>query len=172
MNVLIAQETERYRGAIREVTAAAFATDDGSLAMEAWLIDALRGTDAWIPQLSLVAIEASEVVGHVLCTRAHVGQTPVLALGPLSVRPSAQRSGIGTALVRTILSRIETRGEPLIAVLGDPAYYSRFGFRPAAEYGIEPPLPQWAPHFQVLTLPAYDPSVRGAFAYPRPFMEL
>jgi len=172
MDVLIAQETERYRGAIREVTAAAFAPDDGSLAMEAWLIDALRGTEAWIPQLSLVAIEASEVVGHVLCSRAHVDRTPVLALGPLSVRPSRQRRGIGAALVRTVVARAETMGEPMIVLLGDPAYYSRFGFRLAAEYGIEPPLPEWAPHFQVLALPAYDPSIRGAFAYPRPFMEL
>lgn len=172
MDVLIAQETERYRGAIREVTAAAFAPDDGSLAMEAWLIDALRGTKAWIPQLSLVAIEASEVVGHVLCTRAHVGPAPVLGLGPLSVRPAAQRSGIGSALVRTVLARAETMGEPLVGLLGDPVYYSRFGFRPAGEYGIEPPLPEWVPHFQVLALPAYDPSVRGMFVYPRPFMEL
>jgi putative acetyltransferase len=172
MDVLIAQETERYRGAIREVTAAAFAPDDGSLAMEAWLIDALRGTEAWIPQLSLVAIEASEVVGHVLCTRAHVGPAPVLGLGPLSVRPSAQRSGIGSALVRTVLARAETMGEPLVGLLGSPEYYFRFGFRLSGEHGIEPPRPEWAPHFQVLALPAYDPSVRGTFVYPRPFMEL
>jgi putative acetyltransferase len=115
---------------------------------------------------------ASEVVGHVLCSRAHVDQTPALVLGPLSVRPSMQRMGIGAALVRTVVTRAETMGEPLIALLGDPAYYSRFGFRLAGEYGIEPPVPGWAQHFQVLTLPAYDPSIRGTVVHPRPFMEL
>jgi putative acetyltransferase len=54
-------------------------------------------------------------------------------------------------------------------LLGSAEYYPRFGFRLAGEYGITPPRPEWAPHFQVRTLAAYEPSLRGAFAYAEPF---
>ena len=94
------------------------------------------------------------------------GQAPVLALGPLTVRPDYQRRGVGSALMHAVLGAADALGEPLIALLGDPAYYSRFGFRLAAEYDITPPRPHWAPHFQVRPLAAYHPAARGTFAYP------
>jgi predicted N-acetyltransferase YhbS len=53
--------------------------------------------------------------------------------------------------------------------LGSPAYYSRFGFRLSEEYQITPPESRWRPHFQVRVLTAYQPGLRGAFAYPEPF---
>jgi putative acetyltransferase len=59
--------------------------------------------------------------------------------------------------------------ETTVVLLGAPAYYERFGFRRAEEYGITPAVPEWRPHFQVRTLSAYDPGVRGAFAYASPF---
>jgi putative acetyltransferase len=105
----------------------------------------------------------------VLCTRGHVGQAPVLALGPLSVRPDHQRHGVGSALMHAILGAADALGEPLIALLGNPAYYSRFGFRLAADYQIEPPRPEWQPHFQIRPLTRYRPSLRGMFTYPEPF---
>ena len=60
-------------------------------------------------------------------------------------------------------------GEPLVALLGAPGYYARFGFRLAGEYGIASPAPEWHPHFQVRTLSAYTPEIRGTFACPEPF---
>ena len=60
----------------------------------------------------------------------------------------------------------------LLTLLGSTEYYPRFGFRRASEYGITPQRPEWAPHFQVRTLTAYDPSLRGAFAYAEPFDRL
>jgi putative acetyltransferase len=110
---------------------------------------------------------AGEVIGHVLCTRGHVGEAPALALGPLTVRPGHQRRGVGSALVHAVLGAADALGEPLVVLLGDPAYYSRFGFRPAADYHITA-QPQWQ-HLQVRTLSGYRPSLRGAFAYPEPF---
>lgn len=138
--------------------------------MEAPLVDWLRASSAWIPELSLVAVDSSaDVVGHVVCTRATVGSAPVLALGPLSVRPGWQRLGIGKALMHAVLGAGDALGEPLVALLGSTGYYPRFGFRPAGEYGITPARPEWTGHFQVRTLTAYDPAVRGEFAYPEPF---
>jgi putative acetyltransferase len=94
---------------------------------------------------------------------------PVLALGPLTVRPDSQRRGVGSALMHAILGAADPLGEPLVALLGNPAYYRRFGFQLSTVYGITPPKPEWQPHFQVRVLTGYQPSVRGMFTYPEPF---
>ena len=120
---------------------------------EAPLVDALRASRAWIPGLSLVASTGSR---HV-CT-AERGRA---VLSGQSVRPDAAR--VARACRRDAL------GEPLVALLGSTAYYPRFGFRLASEYGITPKEPRWVPDFQVRTLTAYDPGLRGPFAYPEPF---
>ena len=111
---------------------------------------------------------AGEVIGHVLCTRGHVGAGPALGVGPLTVRPDHQRRGVGSALMHAIIGAADALGEPLIALLGDPAYYSRFGFRASTEYQVTPPRPQWGPHFQVRALAGYQPALHGTFAYPEP----
>jgi putative acetyltransferase len=125
-----------------------------------------------VPALSLVAEVDGEVVGHVVCTRGSVGGAPALGLGPLSVLPARQRAGVGSALVHTALGVADGLGEPLVALLGDPAYYARFGFRPAADLGITPPVAEWVPYFQVRTLSAYHPDLRGEFHYAAPFTRL
>jgi putative acetyltransferase len=170
--VLIRRETERDVDPIRAVTAAAFASrrPPGQIPPEARLIDELRAGSAWLPALSLVAVTpAGDVIGHVLGTRGHVGRDPVLALGPLAVRPDRQRHGVGSALVHAVLGAADALGEPLVALLGDPAYYRRFGFELSSVYQITPPVPHWQPHFQVRVLSAYHPRLRGPFTYPEPF---
>jgi putative acetyltransferase len=170
VGVLIRREAPGDAGVIRSVTAAAFSRPGEAVPAEALLVDALRADPAWIPPLSLVALRPDgDVIGHVVCTRGTVGPAPVLALGPLSVRPDWQRRGAGQALMHAVLGAAEALGEPLVALLGSPGYYPRFGFRLASEYGITPPRREWEPHFQVRPLTAYDPAVRGEFAYPRPF---
>ena len=116
----------------------------------------------------MVAVE-SEVIGHVLCTRGHVGDAPVLALGPLTARPDRQRAGVGSALMHAVLGAGDALGEPLVALLGDPRYYGRFGFRLSGEYQITPPAADWQPHFQVRLLTGYRPEVRGTFRFAEPF---
>jgi putative acetyltransferase len=126
-----------------------------------------------LPALSLVATRADgTVIGHVLATRGHVGSRPALALAPLSVHPEEQGRGVGSALMHAVLGAADALGEPLVALLGDPDYYRRFGFRPCGEYGVQPPVPEWSSHFQVRVLTAYDPDMRGTFTYPEPFDHL
>jgi putative acetyltransferase len=172
-SMLIRREDAADTSVINAITAAAFARPGqppGDDPAEARLVDELRASPAWLPPLSLVAVTPEgEVVGHVLCTRGHVGRVPVLALGPLSVRPDHQRRGVGSALMHAVLGAADALGEPLVALLGDRAYYGRFGFRLSADYQITPPRPQWGPHFQVRTLAGYQPSLSGTFAYPEPF---
>ncbi|WP_130512622.1 GNAT family N-acetyltransferase [Krasilnikovia cinnamomea] len=168
--MLIRRETPADAATVREVTSRAFARPDRPVPVETVLLDELRGDPAWLPALSLVAVDAGGVVvGHVVATRAHVGPAPALGLGPLSVHPDHQRRGVGSALMHAALGAADALDEPLVVLLGDPAYYGRFGFVPAAEHGIEPPVADWRPYFQVRTLSAYDPGVRGAFAYAEPF---
>jgi putative acetyltransferase len=165
--VLIRRERPRDVDAITEVHLAAFDT-----AVEAGLVTALRATDAWLPALSLVAVDGDEVVGHVVCTRATIAGTPALGLGPLGVRAARQKSGVGSALMHAVLGAADALGEPVVVLLGHTGYYPRFGFEPASRHGIEPPEPRWGDHFQVRTLSTWDPSVRGPFSYAAPFTDL
>jgi putative acetyltransferase len=173
VGVLIRREAPGDAEVIRSVTAAAFARPGEDVPVEAPLVDWLRETTAWIPELSLVALDpVGDVIGHVVCTRGTVESAPVLALGPLSVHPDWWRQGVGKALMHAALGAADALGEPLVVLLGSTRYYPKFGFRLAGEYGITPKHPEWAEDFQVRTLTAYDPAVRGEFAYPEPFDRL
>jgi putative acetyltransferase len=192
--VFIRRQHERDVDAVREVHLAAFAAVPGRdepvtgedvagsppEPAEARLVDDLRADPAaWLPALSLVAEDAGtpggrRVTGHVVCTRATLsgpdGAVPVLGLGPLGVRPEHQGRGVGLALMHAVLAAADALGEPLVALLGDPAYYSRFGFVTATDLGVDPPVEAWGRYFQVRTLEAYDAAKHhGAFAYARPF---
>ncbi|XVU30487.1 GNAT family N-acetyltransferase [Actinoplanes sp. CA-054009] len=176
---MIRRERPADADAIHAITAAAFRgleysappVEPGGDPGEATLVTWLRDDAAWIPELSLVAIEDDQVVGHVLATRAHVEASPVLGLGPLSVVPHRQRAGVGSALVHTVLGAADALGEPLVGLLGNPAYYGRFGFVPAQPAGIIAPDPAWGDSFQVRTLSRYDGQT-GRFRYPAPFDRL
>lgn len=177
--VRIRSEEPADVGAIGEVVGAAFASaahsappvHEGGPPGEVTLLDWLREDDGWLPRLSLVAVADGRVVGHVVCTRGSVDGVPALGLGPLSVLPDRQREGIGAALMREVLARSEEYGEPLVALLGDPAYYSRFGFVPSTQCGIEPPEAEYGDYFQVRTLGS-GPHPRGRFTYAAPFSRL
>lgn len=173
--MLIRRESPADIGAVRAVHAAAFLpfAPPGGTPVEPALLDALRADEGWLPRLSLVAEDPTgEIVGHVVCTRGHVGDVPALGLGPLGVLPRRQRQGVGQALMHAVLAAADALDEPLVALLGHPDYYPRFGFRLAAEYGITPPVPDWAAHFQVRALASYAPSMRGRFTYAKPFADL
>jgi putative acetyltransferase len=165
--VLIRREQADDVPAVANIHAAAFTGD-----LETNLVTALRASDAWLPPLSLVAEDNDRVVGHVVCTRAHVGPTPVLGLGPLGVLPPHQKRGVGSALMHAVLGAADALDEPVVVLLGHIDYYPRFGFRPALEYGIEPPVTSWGAAFQARPLSTYDSGIRGPFAYAPPFNDL
>jgi predicted N-acetyltransferase YhbS len=95
---------------------------------------------------------------------------PVLGLGPLGVHPDAQGHGVGTALVHALIAIAEACDEKLVALLGAPAYYGRFGFVRSQELGIAPPDPAWGEHFQARQLSG--PPFEGTFRYAEPFDRL
>lgn len=157
--------------AVHTVETAAFGR-----AAEADLVDCLRTSAYWIDGLSLVAVDGrGEVVGHLLLSEADLlsdddgPATRVLSLAPLAVAPAVQRSGIGSALVRAAIDAAVARSEPLIAVLGHPAYYPRFGFQRASRHGI---ATEWdVPDDVFMVLPLRDDiaEFRGRLVYPACF---
>src|SRR4051812_21273722 len=114
--------------AVASVHRAAFGGEHGVTVAQ--LVDSLRRDDPGA--LSLVAVEAGEVVGNVLFTRALLDAprrlVAVQVLSPLGVAPQWQRRGAGSALVRAGLEQLDERGVPLVFLEGDPRYYSRLGF--------------------------------------------
>jgi len=133
--VAIRPEAPRDRAAVFGVHARAFPSD-----AEARLVDALRAAGA--ATLSLVAERDGRVAGHVLFSPVRVagasgsGWFDALGLAPLAVEPALQRGGIGSALVRDGLAACRIAGHQAVFVLGQPGYYPRFGFEPAAPRGL------------------------------------
>jgi putative acetyltransferase len=160
--IIVRPEVAGDRDAIRRVNELAF---EGPA--EADIVDALRGSDAWLPSLSLVAQDGTGIVGHALFSLVRLDSGPeLLSLGPMAVVPERQRGGVGTALVRRGVRRARGTKYPLVVVLGHPDYYPRFGFRPARRYGIETPYDAPDEAWMTLRLPAYDDRVRGTVLYP------
>lgn len=168
------REQESDHPEVDEVHRQAFARDapDGADPIEVGLNRALRDDDGFVPELSWVADDDGLVVGHVICTKGRVDDTVVLGLGPIGVLPSHQGRHIGHALMWSVIGAADALGHPAIALLGDPRFYSRFGFVTSTEIGIDSPDPTWGVHFQVRLLTTHRPELRGTFHYAAPFDDL
>ncbi|HYN33106.1 MAG TPA: N-acetyltransferase [Ilumatobacteraceae bacterium] len=167
---IVRPESTQDHDAINAVVTAAFGSPS-----EARLVEAIRASAEYIAELALVAILDDAVVGHVMVSRCalhnHDATVPIVMLSPLAVDPMHHGQGVGGLLVTTVTALADARGEPIVVLEGDPRYYSRFGFKPAASHGIELPLPDWAPAAaaQVMRLTNDDPNLRGTVVYPASF---
>lgn len=124
--------------------------------------------------LSLAAFDGEILVGHVLFTIGGIEREKKRAalLGPLGVIPQYQQKGVGSLLIRSGLERLEKLGIRQVFVLGDPAYYQRFGF--STERQVLPPcsIPEhWADAWQSLVLTEHKPSLLGRLSLPKPWMD-
>lgn len=155
-------ETPDLEGAIRAVLLAAFPT-----AVEADLVERLRRDGDLVT--ALAACDGDEVVGYVALSRM---EAPVRALGlaPVAVAPGRQRQGIGSGLVRHGLARAGAGGWEAVFVLGDPAYYRRFGFETEAAAGFASPYA--GPCFMVQPLAGGLRTHTGRVAYAPAFAGL
>jgi putative acetyltransferase len=164
--------------AIRRVVTAAFALPDVPMPAEAGLVETLRDSEAWLPELSVVAEVGGELVGYALLTRVRVdpGLVPALALGPVAVLPSRQGRGYGTAVVQAALDAATELGERLVVVLGNPAFYRRFGFEPAARFALTSPWSGLGDPWQALVLPVAiggaEPPPSGDVSYPQAWAQV
>ncbi|MDY7569457.1 GNAT family N-acetyltransferase [Pseudomonas fragi] len=148
MHMTIRNEQPQDIEAISRLTEAAFRNEEYSSHTEHFIVNALRRTGQL--SISLVAAEHDEILGHVAISPVSIssGVTGWYGLGPISVRPDRQGKGIGSALMRAALQQLRQQGAAGCVVLGDPAYYGRFGFK--AHPGLE--LPDVPPeYFQALS---------------------
>lgn len=142
---------------------------------EARLIELIRDSQHYIPELALVADYQETIVGYILFSWIDlVGEKtyPVLGLAPLAVQPGFQKQGIGSQLVQAGLNQAETRGEAVVIVLGEPQFYSKFGFQPSINYQIQSPFPVPNQYFQVKPLKNYQKFYQGTVVYPPFFSQV
>ncbi len=172
-SVTIRTEQQGDEAAIRAVVEAAFG---GPHVAE--LVDALRMSPGWVPELSFVAVSGDDVVGQVLFTRCRLDAperlVDVLTLSPLAVHPDHQGQGLASRLIRHGLATAAERGiEPLVFLEGDPSFYRRYDFVAAESMGFRRPslrIPE--PAFQVYPLPSYEDWMTGTFVYSDTFWSL
>jgi len=163
--MIIRRSTASDETALERLYAAAFPDEDLLPLVRDLLADG-------VAPLSLVAVRHRPLMGHVVLTRCGVpGRAEqVDLLGPLAVDPSGQRQGIGGALVREALRVSKADGTVQVQVLGDPAYYRRFGFRPDDDLAPPYRLPTgWRAAWQSLRLLDGRPPLQGTLAVPRPW---
>ncbi len=167
--MIIRQESANDFGAIYTVVKSAFSSAEHADGNEQDLVNALRTSDAYIPELTLVAEIEGKIVGHIMFTRLEIGEDVQLALAPLSVLPAYQRQGIGSALVREGHRKARALGYEYSVVLGSEKYYPKFGYRPAKDYGIAPPFDVPDENFMVCKLSDYVRPVSGIIRYAKEF---
>jgi putative acetyltransferase len=170
--LIIRAETAKDADAVRKLNKKAFKGNS-----ESKLVDALRGSDGFIPGLSLVAEKSGKVVGHILFSpikiRDQKGATPALALAPMAVLPDYQNQGIGAELVKYGLNECRQLGHKIVVVVGHPEYYPRFGFVKAGEKGLKLPFEAPDEVFMVLELaPGALNDISGTIEYPKEFHEV
>ncbi|QWI17768.1 N-acetyltransferase [Bacillus wiedmannii] len=141
--VTIRQEQQSDYKKTEEVVQQAFLKEEFSDKTEHELVSRIRKCDAFIPELSIVAVN-EEIVGHILLSKIKIeqGATSVesLALAPVSVARGHQKKGIGGKLIGAALEKAKELGYGSVVVLGHPEYYPKFGFKKASEWNIKAPF--------------------------------
>lgn len=176
MKSTIRQEAKEDYTAVFQLIEKAFKSEIYSDHTEQFLVERLRSSASFIPELSLVAIYDQKIVGHILLTKITI-QNPEksvnsLALAPVSVLPEYQRKGIGSNLIHTAHQIAKDLGHLSIVLIGHESYYPKFGYQEAHTYGITVPFDVPKENCMVIELVKDSlKNVNGVVTYPKEFME-
>jgi predicted N-acetyltransferase YhbS len=145
--LIIRQEKPSESGRIYDLVKVAFETAKVADGDEQDFVNKLRASSAYIPELALVAEEEDKLVGHIMLTKTYITMADhtyeALLLAPLSVALEYRNRGVGSKLVLESFELAKKLGYKAVFVVGDPAYYAQFGFKPTVQFGIrhDPPIP-------------------------------
>ncbi len=165
----IRQENKEDYEEVYNVVKTAFETAEHSDGNEQDLVVALRNSNNFIPQLSLVAIQDGKIVGYILFTKIKIGKYEELALAPLGILPEYQKQGIGKQLIEKGHEIAKKLGYHYSVVLGSETYYPKSGYVPAIEYGIKAPFEVPNENFMAIKLNNTDNKIIGIVEYAREF---
>jgi predicted N-acetyltransferase YhbS len=146
--LIIRQEKSSEFRYIYDFVRAAFETAKVSNGKEQDFVIKLRARDKYIPELALVAEKDAKIIGHIMLTKTYVtnsnSEFNALLLAPLSVSLEHRKHGVGSNLVTRSFEIAKNVGYKAVFVVGDPAFYGRFGFESSALFGIKhvPAIPE------------------------------
>ena len=165
----IRQENKEDYEEIYNLVKTAFETAEHSDGNEQNLVVALRESNNFIPQLSLVAVQDNKIVGYILFTKIKIGKYEELALAPLAILPEYQKQGIGKQLIERGHQIAKKLGYHYSVVLGSQTYYPKSGYVPAIEYGIKAPFEVPNENFMAIKLNHTDKEIIGIVEYAKEF---
>lgn len=165
----IRQENIRDYEDVYNVVKTAFETAEHSDGNEHDLVVALRKSENFIPELSLVALKNNKIVGYILFTKVKIGQYEELTLAPLGVLPEEQRQGVGSRLIEEGHRIAKKLGYHYSIVLGSEQYYTKFGYVPAIKYGIKAPFDVPDENFMAIKLNNSPSEIKGVVEYAKEF---
>lgn len=176
MDIVIRQEQEDDYKKTEYVVEEAFKTAEYTDHTEQFLVAKLRNSNAFVPELSLVAEHDGEIIGHIMLTKVIIRndtkEEEALSLAPLSVLPEYQKEGVGSKLIEEALKTAKKLGFKSVIVLGHDQYYPKFGFKPGKNWGIISPFDVRDEFFMALELEEGSlKDVSGLVIYPREFLE-
>lgn len=170
-NIIIRQETKLDYIQVFELIKNTFKNAERSDGNEYYLVERLRKSESFIPELSLVAEYNKKIIGHILFTEVKVGNTTQLALAPLTVLTDFQRRGIGKTLIKEAHRIAKNIGYEYSILLGHMSYYPRFGYIPAIKFGIQCPFDVPSEFFMALNLQGKSTMLNAIVEYPPEFFE-
>ncbi|UED81719.1 N-acetyltransferase [Lysinibacillus sp. CD3-6] len=177
MNIKIRQEHPSDCKKIEDVIKMAFLNVEQSDKQEHFLVNKIRQSDAFISDLSLVAIdqETNEIVGHILLSKITIVASNLtvdsLALAPVAVAPEHHKKGVGSQLINAALKRAKELGFQSVIVLGHKDYYPKFGFKKASLWNIKAPFDVPDEVFMAIELTKDSlTNVQGTVNYSKAFM--
>lgn len=167
--MIIREENKNDEKQVYELVKIAFKSAEQSDGTEQDLVVSLRKSTAFIPQLSLVAEENDEIMGHIMFTKIEIGNQIELALAPLSVLPKFQKQGIGKALMKEGHRIAKDLGFTFSVVLGSENYYPKLGYIPAEQFGIKAPFEVPSCNFMAINLHNKNDKLEGIVKYAKEF---
>ena len=175
MNIEIRKKEKEDFKTVFELIQLAFESEELSDHKEQFLVERLRNSDAFVPELSLVAEVYNQITGYILLTKIKIEEKDKntyasLALAPVAVLPDYQGKGIGGKLIQAAHDKARALGFGSVVLLGHESYYPKFGYKPTKEFDIR--LPFDVPEKNCMAIELSQnalQNVSGVVHYPKEF---